>query len=68
MKVFIEGKLVSFGNDVKIIISVGETEDEYELHLTITSEGIVKDLVSDGEVMKTAFDLHENIAETLAES
>jgi hydrogenase maturation factor len=45
----VDGEPVKFLNDVKVIV---KTED-HEGHVTLTHEGYVMDLVSDGEIVET---------------
>lgn len=60
MKVLIDGKEVTVLNDVKIIV---ENFDWYgnksELHLTLTSEGLITDVVREDEEDQTT-----NVVET----
>lgn len=61
MKVLVDGKEVDVENDVKIVwegefLEEPEVVGEHlksELHLTANCEGIVLDVVSDGEVEQT---------------
>jgi len=53
MQVLIDGIQVEFGNDVKVIWE-DTPEDNKELHLTATSEGIILDVFDeDGECERT---------------
>jgi hypothetical protein len=60
MKILIDGKEVPVQNDVKVIYE--EVDGADELHLTLTHEGIISDVIADGEVIATqsqeAIDIH----------
>jgi len=45
-------------NDVKVMLE----EEEWDRHITITHEGVVVDLVKDGEVIATACHMHDDLA------
>lgn len=70
MKVLIDGKEVEAKNDVKIIwegdfLVDSETDEprESELHLMANHEGIVLDVISDGEVSLTRSLLASELSE-----
>ncbi len=64
MKVLIEidGKPVSFQNDVKIIY---DDEEDEQLHMTYTHEGLVEDLIHNDRVVKTNSVTYVEICEEL---
>jgi hypothetical protein len=66
--VLIDGKPVSFQNDVKIIfpgVYVGGSTDDNnnELHLSVNSEGLVTDVVREGEVIGTQSYMADSLVE-----
>jgi len=63
MIVQIDGETIEVCEQVKIIYEIGdpETESEQELHIALTDEGLIADVIEEGEVVNTtAIDL-ENI-------
>jgi len=67
MKVMIDGKNVKCNSEVRVIhettIWHGCKETEAELHMIISDEGMITDLVIDGEAEKTGWSMIEDIAE-----
>ncbi len=64
MTVLIDGKEVKVTNDVKIIYSDFDAEaPNVELHLTVTYEGLITDVIEAGEVLATASDMAQDLAE-----
>lgn len=63
MKILIDGNEILVQNDVKIIWE--EVDGADELHVTCTHEGIITDVVADGEIIATrsaqACDIHADI-------
>ena len=65
VKLMIDGKKVPFQNDVKIIF---DDEDDEQLHMTYTYEGLVEDLIQDDMVVKTSSCTYVEICENLEKS
>lgn len=60
----VDGKEVKFGNDVKLIYpEMGQGDDE--LHVTLTHEGVISDVISDGQCIGTSAIEAQDIYETL---
>jgi hypothetical protein len=57
MLVMIDGEEVKVTNDIKIVYGDFDAEaPNAELHLTMTSEGMISDVIDKGEVVTTAAD------------
>lgn len=67
VKLLIDGQETPFQNDVKIIYEADEDQDE-QLHMTYTHEGLVEDLLHDDEVVKTNNVTYVEICEALENS
>jgi len=68
MIVQIDGETIEVCEQVKIIYEIGdpETESEQELHIALTDEGLIADVIEEGEVVNTtAIDL-ENIFDRIS--
>jgi hypothetical protein len=62
LKVLIDG--VEGGaalNDVKVIVA---SRNGFERHVTVSAEGIIEDLVRDGEVWDTMYQEHDELLAT----
>ena len=58
MKVYIDGKLITVTCDVKVVYKDNDYDNQLQLHVTLTNEGIVKDIVDkDGEIVNTSYEL-----------
>jgi hypothetical protein len=59
LKVLIDGVEVGVAlNDVKVIVVAG---GGFERHVTVSAEGIIEDLVRDGEVWDTMYQEHDEL-------
>jgi len=68
MIVQIDGETIEVCEQVKIIYEIGdpETESGQELHVALTDEGLIADVIEEGEVVNTtAIDL-ENLFDRIA--
>jgi hypothetical protein len=63
MLVIIDGQKIKVENDVKIIYESFDPDEPVDLHVTMTSEGMIQDLVQDGEVIDSHAEEVLNIAE-----
>jgi hypothetical protein len=62
LKVLIDGMVTRVAlNDVKVIIEAG---GGFERHVTVSAEGIIEDLVRDGEVQDTMYQEHDELLAT----
>lgn len=63
MKLLIDGKEVPFQNDVKVIVEDEDIGEDSELHLTFTHEGVVTDIIDNGQVTATDSDTYTELFE-----
>ena len=56
MIAYIDGEAVTFHNDVMVVLSdrIDEDEESVDLHVKVTHEGVITDVVKKGEVCATA--------------
>jgi len=64
MIVLIDGKEVKVLNDIKIIVDL-ENEQEEELHLTVTHEGVITDVIDKEDVVLTSSETYQELVENL---
>lgn len=60
IKLMVDGEPVLVQNDVKLIL---DTDLEQELHLTFIHEGMVTDIVEDGEVVESTSETYVEMME-----
>jgi len=58
MNVYVDGKLITVTCDVKVVYEDNDDDNQLQLHVTLTNEGIIKDIVDkDGEIVNTSCEL-----------
>lgn len=68
MIVIVDGQEIKVGNDVKVIYeSFDPDEPDVDLHITLTSEGMIQDIVRDGEVVDSNAEEVLDIADKFVE-
>jgi hypothetical protein len=63
MKVYIDGESVKIQNDVRIVYDIIENDQEAELHVIATSEGLIYDVINNGEVIATMCSLAQDLVD-----
>jgi len=63
MKVYIDGESVKVQNDVRIIYDIVENDQEAELHVVATSEGLIYDVINNEEVVATMCSLAQDLVD-----
>jgi hypothetical protein len=73
MKCFIDGKEIAVGNDIKVIYernyvtNENDTEVFADLHLTLTNEGLITDVVIGDDIVATNSELAEDMVGELVD-
>lgn len=65
MKVYIDGESVKVQNDVRIIYDIVENDQEAELHVVATSEGLIYDVINNEEVVATMCSLVQDLVDVI---